>query len=177
MNATRLFASTLLVSLATPPARAQYLSPVAMRASDVTTALATTQPANASATALRDTLPPLPESHPVRTIVGGIAGGVAGTFLGLGIGAGLAQGCHGEFCGFAPVLLGIAIGESVGLSVGAHLGSGSTRHENIFLTSLTSVGILVAGTFLGAGIGQSGAIMVPVTPALQIAAALAIERR
>ena len=177
MNATRLFVSALLVPLVARPASAQYLAPVVVRAPGVTTSLATTQPANARATALRDTLPALPESHPVRTIVGGIAGGVAGSILGLGIGAGLAQGCHGEFCGFAPVLLGIAIGESVGLSVGAHLGSGSTRHENIFLTSLTSAGILVAGTFLGAGIGQRGAIMVPITPALQLAVALAIERQ
>ncbi len=178
MNATRLFASTLLVSLAALPARAQYLSPVAMRASDVPASLSrTTSRANPSVAASRDTFPALPESHPVRTIVGGIAGGVAGTFLGLGIGAGMAKGCHGELCEIGPALLGIAIGESVGLSLGAHLGSGSTRHEHILLTSLTSAGILVAGAFMGAGMGQGGAIMVPLTPALQLAVALAIEGR
>ena len=178
MNATRLFASITLVSLAALPARAQYLSPVAMRASDAATSLSrTSHPANASVAASRDTLPAFRETHPVRTIVGGVLGGVVGAFAGGMLGAASAAGCKGEFCGLSGIVLGGALGESIGLSLGAHLGSGSSRHDNIILTSLTSAGILVAGTFLGAGMGQSGSIMVPVVPALQLAVALAIEGR
>ena len=75
MNAIRLFASTMLASLVALPAGAQYLSPVAMRASDVTTALSRApHPANSSVAAPRDTLPARPAAFSWRGTCGAIAG-------------------------------------------------------------------------------------------------------
>jgi hypothetical protein len=164
--------AALLLLLAGVPCRAQYLAPVAVRR--LATAAATHQARDVAAS--RDTLADgRREISRVGAIVGGVAGGVAGAYVGLEIAANATRNCRGEFCGFGEALLGLGLGESIGLAVGAHVGSRSDRHENIFITSLASAGILVAGTYAGVMLGPAGEIMVPLTPMLQLAAAVAIE--
>ena len=126
----------------------------------------------------RDTqaTPPPRTINPVGGVIGGVLGGVLGTFAGAFLGGATAEGCQGEDCGLVNVILGAGIGESIGVGLGAHVGSGSQRHENILLTSLTSAGILVGGTLLGVAMNNAGVVMLPLTPALQLAATLAIER-
>jgi hypothetical protein len=183
MTATRTLLSTPLVflfMLAALPADAQQLAPLAARVSDAVPVDQRTTPAVAVATG-RDTLPtPRREISPVGTIIGGVAGGVLGTFVGVLAGAGISEGCKGEMCQMGPVILGAVVGEAVGLATGAHVGSRSGSHGHVVVSAFTSVGIVIAGAFLGAGLNGAGAgglgmIMVPVTPALQLAAALAIE--
>jgi hypothetical protein len=162
MPASRLLLLSLpLALLLAPPSEAQQLAPVVSR---------------------RDCLPtPRREISAVGTILGGIGGGVVGTFAGFAIGAASAHGCRGEECQLSGALLGGVIGESLGLAVGSHLGSRSSQHEHIVVTALTSTVIFVGGTMLGIGLGKfnngMGAVIVPLTPALQLAAALAIESR
>lgn len=179
MTATRTMLSTSFALLLTAlSSEAQRLAPLAMRASEAAPIDRGATSAAVEAT-VRDTLPtPRREISPVGTILGGVAGGVVGTFAGILTGGAIARGCQGEMCGLGPVLLGSVIGESVGLAAGAHLGSRSSRHEHVVASALASTGVLIAGVFLGAGIarvGGPGVVMVPVTPALQLAAALAIE--
>jgi hypothetical protein len=166
--------SALFSSLAAVPSRAQYLAPVAARPLAV---VSTVRPGSDNAPS-RDTLAGVRrEISPVGTIIGGVMGGVAGAVVGVAIASRTTMNCHGEFCGFGEALLGFGLGESIGLAVGAHVGSRSPRHENIFLTSLSSVGILVGGVLGAVALDHAGGagIMIPVTPALQLAAALAIE--
>lgn len=177
MTATRLLLTLMLLPCVARPSEAQRLAPVAVRALDVAPLNVAEQPgATFSAASPADTLPePRRAISPVGTIIGGVAGGVVGAFVGLALGARSAEGCHGEECGLLNAILGFALGESLGVGVGAHLGSRSTRHENVILTTLTSTAILVGGTFLGAAMQQAGAVMVPLTPAMQLTAAWAIE--
>jgi hypothetical protein len=177
---SRLLFFILLFSLVPRPSGAQHLRPAGARTSDIASAssIGSASSSNARFTSVTDTMPePRREIRPVGTIIGGVLGGVAGTFLGGMAGAAAVEGCQGEWCGVGSVLLGAALGESLGIGIGAHIGSGSTRHANIATTSLASAGILVAGTLMGAalGHGELSTIMIPVTPALQLAAALAIE--
>ena len=174
--------AALLVPLLTMPGRAQYLTPVAARQlhladpgsiPDMTRAASDVAPP-------ADTLPAVRRAgSPMGTIVGGVIGGAAGALLGVAIAAQSTQGCQGEYCGFGEALLGFALGESVGLGVGAHIGSGSRRPGNLALTTVTSVGILMGGAFMAVGLSQNGAsvVMLPLTPALQLVAAVAIECR
>ena len=122
---------------------------------------------------------PTRKISPLGTIVGGTVGGVVGVFLGAFVAEGISKGCQGEDCGLLNAILGVGIGEALGVGIGAHVGSGSHELDRLLLTSLTSVGILVGGTVVGAGLSHAGvgAIMIPLTPALQLAAALAIESR
>jgi hypothetical protein len=162
------------LALAAVPTRAQYLAPVAVRP---LAAPSTVRPGS-DAVASRDTLAAAGrEISPVGTIIGGAVGGVAGALLGVAIAAQASRGCQGEFCGLGEGIIGFGLGESIGLAVGAHIGSRSPRHENIFLTSLSSVGILVGGVLGAVALDRAGGagIMIPLTPALQLAAALAIE--
>jgi Na+/H+ antiporter NhaA len=115
----------------------------------------------------------------VQTALGGFAGGAVGTVLGMAIGAAVSQGCHGEFCELPGIVLGMSLGESIGLATGANIASRSHRPERIVLTSLASVGILAGGAFASKSLSRrnvnAGAIMTPIIPALQLAAAVAIE--
>jgi hypothetical protein len=175
MSNSRPLLCLCLVLVVSLPGRAQQLAPSALRASDVALTEHGAMPFVAAARA-RDTLPTRRrEISPVGTVLGGIAGGVAGTFVGLLAGSSLSEGCQGEMCQFGPVILGGVIGESVGLALGAHLGSRSTNHGHVLGTALTSAGIAVVGAVMGAGIGRAGMMLVPLTPAFQLAAALAIE--
>jgi hypothetical protein len=166
--------SGLLLSLAAVPSRAQYLAPVGVRPLSP----AFTMPPGRDTISSGDTLAGARrEISPVGTIIGGAVGGVAGALVGVAIASRTSQGCQGEYCGLGEALLGFGLGESIGLAVGAHLGSGSGRHENIFLTSLSSVGILIGGVLGAVALDRTGGagIMIPLTPAFQLAAALAIE--
>lgn len=176
MTASKLILSAMFLSLAALPCAAQRLSPLALRGSDAP--MMTASPESVSPlVARRDTQPtPSRTINPVGGVIGGVLGGVVGTFAGAFLGAATAEGCQGEDCGLVNVILGAGIGESIGVGLGAHVGSGSQRHENLVLTSLTSTAILVGGTALGLAMSDGGAIMLPLTPALQLAAALAIER-
>ncbi len=176
MTASKLILSLMLLPLAALPSEAQQIAPVALRVTDASIMEAMPEPVR-PLVARRDTEP---DSRPTFSqlggVVGGVLGGVVGTVAGAYVGGLSAAGCHGEFCGLGRVILGAGIGESIGLGLGAHIGSRSQRHENIMLTSLTSTAILVGGTALGLAMSDGGAIMLPLTPALQLAAALAIER-
>ena len=175
MTASKLILSMMFLPLAALPSEAQRLAPVALRGSDAPMMSALPESASPLA-ARRDTQPAPRRINPVGGVVGGVLGGVVGTFAGAYIGGLTAAGCQGEDCGLLNVILGAGIGESIGVGLGAHLGSGSQRHENIVLTSLTSAGILVGGTLLGVAMNNAGVVMLPLTPALQLAATLAIER-
>ena len=166
-------AAALLSAFCVSTSFAQSYAPVALRAFDNkapalaqfdTTAHEVQQ---VSATRMRQ----------VRTVVGGAVGGVAGTLMGIAIAGQTSRGCHGEFCGIGDFLLGVALGESIGLAVGSHLASGATGPERLMLTTLSSVAILAGGVAAGAGLAQAGAggVMIPLTPALQLAAAAFIE--
>jgi hypothetical protein len=183
MNATRLLLATVLSVAAAMPSEAQRLAPLAPvaynAAHELDVAAATVvervDAPLAVRAAPRDTLPARRELSRTGAMIGGIGGAVVGAFAGVAIGAGSAEGCHGEDCGLVQAVLGFALGESLGLAVGTHLGSRSTEHSNIILTTLTSTAILVGGTFIGAGMQQAGVVMVPLTPVMQLAAAWAIE--
>lgn len=186
MTAPRLLLSTLLIPLFVLPSGAQRVAPVALRAADASPpviAAPVGAPFLGGPVAIaRDSVPePIRETSTVGTVVGGVVGGVAGTFLGAVIGAGANNGCQGDLCGLEGALLGVLIGEPLGLGIGSHIGSRSHRHENIALTSLTSVAILVGGVLAGVGLsnlaGSAGMLMIPLTPALQLATAVAIEGR
>lgn len=176
MTATKLILSMLFLPLAALPSEAQRLAPVALRGSDAP--MMTVSPVSVSPfVARRDTQPaPSRTINPVGGVIGGVLGGVVGTFAGAFLGSATAEGCQGEDCGLLNVIIGAGIGESIGIGLGAHVGSGSQRHENILLTSLTSASILVGGTLLGAAMNNAGVVMLPLTPVLQLAATLAIER-
>jgi hypothetical protein len=166
--------SALLLSLAVVPTGAQYLAPVGVRPLGAASTMPPSRDTISSADTLADARR---EISPVGTIIGGAVGGVAGALVGVAIASRTSQGCVGEFCGLGEALIGFGLGESIGLAIGAHVGSRSTRHENIFLTSLSSVGILVGGVLAAVALDRAGGagIMIPLTPALQLAAALAIE--
>lgn len=176
MTASKLILSMMFLPFAALPSEAQRLAPVALRGSD--SPMTNVLPESASPLAARrDTQPVARRTiNPVGGVVGGVLGGVLGTFAGAYVGGLTAAGCQGEDCGLLSVILGAGIGESIGVGLGAHVGSGSQRHENIMLTSLTSAGILVGGTMLGVAMNNAGVVMLPLTPALQLAATLAIER-
>jgi hypothetical protein len=176
MTASKLMLSLMFLPLAALPSEAQRLTPVALRVSE--SPMTSVLPESASPLAARrDTQPVARRTiNPVGGVVVGVLGGVVGTFAGAFIGSATAEGCQGEDCGLLNVILGAGIGESIGVGLGAHVGSGSQRHENIVLTSLTSAGILVGGTLLGVAMNSAGVVMLPLTPALQLAATLAIER-
>jgi hypothetical protein len=184
MTAPRLLCSALLIPLLALPSGAQRVAPVALRLSDagplVVEGGAGAPLVGPSLRAVADTVPePIRETSTMGTIVGGVIGGAAGTVLGAMIGASANNGCQGDLCGLEGALLGVLIGEPLGLGIGAHLGSRSRRHEHIAMTSLASVGILVGGVLAGVGLSNAGVggIMVPLTPVLQLATAVAIEGR
>lgn len=168
---------SILLLLYALPSEAQRLAPVAARAADAS--MMTSVPDRASPAA-RDTEP---EPHrAIRSdgaLVGGVLGGLVGGVAGIYLGAASRKGCHGDFCALDGALLGIVIGEPLGLAIGSHLGSRSTRHERVVLTTATSAAILIGGTLVGVGLGQTvgpvGLFMIPLIPALQLAAAVAIE--
>ena len=167
----------LLCAASASQGHAQFVSPSAVRAAD-----GTTRPAS-----LSDTVPAQPRElrrpgiNRVNTVFGGVLGGVGGTLLGLAIARQTSKGCHGELCGLGEALLSATLGETIGLAVGAHLGSGATGSEKVLQTTLSSLGILIGGVFAGAGLsglnGGLGEIMLPLTPVLQLAAAVLIESR
>jgi hypothetical protein len=179
MTASRLLLSTLLVPMLVMPCGAQRLGPVALRASDAAAPVIVEARAGASFASASGTVPdPVRETSVVGTVIGGVVGGAVGTFLGAMVGTSASNGCQGDLCGLEGAMLGVLIGEPLGLGIGAHLGSRSQRHENIAMTSLTSVGILAGGVLTGIGLGHlggAGAVMVPLTPILQLVTAVAIE--
>lgn len=178
MTASKLILSMMFLPLAALPGEAQRVQPVAARAADASMMLLVP---DRGPMAARDTEP---AAHPTISsdgaLVGGVLGALIGGVAGMYIGAAIRDGCHGDFCALEGAVLGIGIAEPLGLAVGAHLGSGSTRHERILLTAATSAGILVGGTLLGVAAGQVAGpvalVMLPLIPALQVAAAVAIER-
>jgi hypothetical protein len=177
--ARTLLSSSLVFLLAALPSEAQQLAPLAVRAWGAAPMDGSTTSVVAFAT-VRDALPTAGRRiSPVGTIVGGVAGGVVGTLAGILAGSSMSEGCRGETCQLVPVVLGAVIGESVGLATGAHIGSRSSSHGHIVASAFASAGIVIAGAFVGAGLsgvaGPLGMVMVPVTPALQLATALAIE--
>lgn len=179
MTASTLILSMILLPLAALPSEAQRLAPVAARGMNASMSNDAPKPVS-PLVARRDTLLSPPRTmNPVGAVIGGVLGGVVGTFAGAFIGAATAEGCHGEECGLWNAIIGAGIGESIGVGLGTHVGSRSQRHENIVLTSLTSASILVGGFAAGIGMGKMGVggIMIPLTPAVQLAVAMAIESR
>lgn len=179
MTASKLILSMMFLPLAALPSEAQRLAPVALGGMEASMMIVAPTPISPFV-ARRDTLLSPPRTmNPVGAAVGGVLGGVLGTFAGAYVGGLTAAGCQGEDCGLLGVILGAGIGESIGVGLGTHVGSGSQRHENIVLTSLTSASILVGGVAAGIGMGKLGVggIMIPLTPAVQLAVAMAIESR
>jgi len=150
---------------ASTPVETYFASPVVLARMDVPPSMRA---------AARDTLPAPPELSLAGTVLGVIGGGVVGAFTGLAIGAESARGCHGELCELGPAVLGVLLGESLGVGLGTHLGSRSTKHDHIMLTTLSSMVILVSGALVASSAPQ-GAVMLPLTPVLQIWSAWAIE--
>jgi hypothetical protein len=179
MTTSRLLLSALLVPVLAVPSGAQRVTAVALRASDAGSMPFEARSAAPYAAAPDTVLEPAREISPVRTILGGVVGGVAGTFLGMVVGVAASQGCQGDLCGLTGALAGMLIGEPLGLAIGAHVGSRSRQHDRVMLTSLASAGILVGGLIAGVELGRLnggvGSIMIPLTPALQLATAMAIE--
>lgn len=107
-------------------------------------------------------------------IVGGGAGIIGGGLLGYGLETGLA-GCEGqEWCGFAGTVFGAMIGEVVMLPLGVHL---ANRSRGSYLPGLgMSLAVGLAGFTLAAVAGESVPLVVPVIPAAQLVAAVAVER-
>jgi hypothetical protein len=162
----------LSLQLVAVPGRAQYLAPVAVR--PLAAAAITRQ--DVDAVPRRDTLTDARrEISEAGTLVGGAAGGVAGALIGLAIASRTHMDCHVDYCGLAEGALGLGLGESIGLALGAHLGSRSTHSAHIVTTALSSVVIAAGGTFAALMLGEGGVIMVPFTPALQLAVALVVE--
>jgi uncharacterized membrane protein YoaK (UPF0700 family) len=167
----------LLVPLLVMPSGAQHVAPMALRASDAEPmpfAPRTATPFAAAADTLSELIR---EPSRMGTIVGGVVGGALGTFAGLALAERSTRGCHGELCGLEEALVGILIGEPLGMAIGAHIGSGTGRHERVIMTSLASMGILAGGVLAGVGLSHmgAGAIMIPLTPILQLATVVAIE--
>lgn len=179
MTASKLILSMMFMLVAALPGEAQRVEPMAARAADASMMMLVLDRVPMAA---RDTEP---AAHPTISsdgvLVGGVLGGLIGGVAGMYLGAAIRDGCQGDFCGLEGAVLGIGIAEPLGLAIGAHLGSGSTRHERILLTAATSAAILVGGTLLGAAAGQAAGpvalVMIPLIPALQVAAAVAIERQ
>jgi hypothetical protein len=165
--------AALLSASCVSTSSAQHVSPSGARAVDGGTPLPS----------FLDTIPGVrhdaAEQLPKRaqTLVGGAVGGVGGALLGMAIARQTSKGCSGDFCSIGASFLGFALGESIGLAVGAHLGSGSSGSEKIVATTLSSLGILAGSTFAAVGLSRAGmgGIMIPLTPALQLGAALLIE--
>lgn len=178
MPASKLILSMMFVLVAALPGEAQRVEPVAARSVDASIKLLV--PARGPMVA-RDTEP---AAHPTISsdgaLAGGVLGGLIGGVAGVYLGAASRKGCHGDFCALDGALLGIMIGEPLGLAIGSHIGSGSPRHDHIVLTTAASAAILVGGALVGVGLGQTvgpvGLFMIPIVPALQLAAAVAIER-
>ena len=171
----RRFASVLLVPALALPAAAQRLAPLGPRAADASPA---SRGADTPGAAARGTTrAPDPGFDRTRTIIGGVVGGAAGAAIGLWIAGDVNRDCGGDLCGLPEAAAGFLIGESLGLAIGAHVGARSTHHGRLALTALSSAGILVGGVLVGAVTGPVGLIMIPLTPALQLAAAAAIESR
>src|SRR4051812_9347080 len=179
MSMSRPLLSLLLVALVAMPGRAQHAAPVALRTSDVGPPTVARGGAPFVATA-PDTVAKVREFSPIRAVVGGVLGGTVGTFAGFALGSMASAGCVGEDCGLLGAMVGALLGESVGLAAGAHIGSRSPHHDRLIATSLASAGILFGGVFAGVGLGRVdgtvGNIMIPLTPAVQLATVLAIER-
>ena len=104
-------------------------------------------------------------------IGGGVIGGMLGMVGGAVAGAASAHGCYGDYCALFPAIAGVVAGEAVGIGLGTHFGSGAPG--NGFLT--TAAPVAVMGAVLLANRGRSG-MLLALTPALQIGAALAVER-
>jgi hypothetical protein len=180
MTVSRLLLSTLLVPLLAMPSGAQRIAPVALRVFNGAPMPVDASAGTLSTASLGANPEPVRERSVMRTVIGGVMGGALGTLVGGMIGSNARSGCQGDLCGIEGALLGVLIGEPLGLAIGAHIGSGSPRHERMLLTSLASAGILVGGVAAGLGVSQigsngAGAIMIPVTPLLQIITAVAIE--
>jgi hypothetical protein len=110
--------------------------------------------------------------RPLHGVLGGVVGGLAGGYAGAMAGLGAAQGCQGEYCAYTSLALGFAVGESLGVALGTHVGA--RGKGDVMMSTLTSFGILVGGLVTLGGLG--GEDLLVVLPALQIAAALAMEK-
>ena len=179
MKSSLVFVCALvLTALAPVPSRAQYLAPALARQLDAEHQAAVSAPPALSTTSDMQE-PKRWTDGALQTAVGGFVGGTVGTLVGMAVGAQRAHGCQGDFCGVGAIVLGMSLGESIGLATGANIASRSHRPERIVLTSLTSAAILVGGAYASAGLsrgnGNAGRIMIPLIPALQLAAAVAIE--
>ena len=172
MTATAAIACTALVILLAAPCQAQYLAPTAVRHLDVPAEV----PLVFSAVVRGDTVERWGRINTTGGIIGGVIGAAGGSVLGATIGVSSARNCKGEECGLASALLGFAIGESVGLGLGTHFGSGG--NGDAILTTFTSFVTLVGGGLMATAASSSGAprILFVAVPALQITAALAVER-
>lgn len=129
------------------------------------------QAERAPAAARRDTVEQERAWEPLGAVAGGVLGAGVGGFVGAMIGAAVAEGCSERYCGLVGAVMGFGVGEPIGVALGTHFGG--RGRGNVMLTTLTSFGILVAGLYVGGGSSPSAVAI----PALQIAAAMAIERR
>lgn len=163
--------AALLSLAALVPARAQHAAPPlsALRL-------------QASAAAPAVYAPPLQESGPAASgamlVLGGIAGGGPGLFggaaLGYAIETGL-TGCEGgDWCGIFGAFGGGLLGELVMLPLGVHLANG--RRGSYGWTFAASTLAAGAGGLLSTGFGDADFMMF-VVPALQIYAAVAVQKR
>ena len=171
---TRFVLASVLGVLASSPCGAQYLMPVGVRPPDLP--LSSDAAPHAAVIVFPDSV-----GQSINR-AGGIAGGLLGGALAGAIGAAIAleqsRRCEGDLCGLGYGLLGFAIGEPIGLAVGTHIGA--KGHGNVLLSSFASFGLLIVGGALTAGVSSVapplGVVGVIAVPAVQISAALAIER-
>ncbi len=110
---------------------------------------------------------------PVTLAFGGLTGGVAGFMVGALIGAEAASDCGGEgLCQLAGAVLGGIAGQAVGIPVGVHLSNGGRGRLGSAVGA--SVGIGLASILLLSDLDAPALLLV--TPALQIAASVGLER-
>jgi hypothetical protein len=179
MTMSRPLLPMLLLSLLAMPARAQRISPVALHAAPVNAPVAGLREGLRLVTKADTVLEPDGHISTTKTIVGGVLGGALGAIAGMAIGSQANADCGGDLCGLEGAALGLLIGEPLGLAIGAHLGSGSRQLEKLPLTALTTAAVLVGGVFTGVGLesaARAGAVMIPLTPVLQLVTAVAIEK-
>jgi hypothetical protein len=176
MTVSRLLISALLTSLLAMPGAAQRSAPAALRMSDAPAVAL--DPWRGESRASASTTLPSAERQPgtMGGILGGLGGVVIGTLVGTLVGAQASQGCHGEDCQLVGMGLGVIMIEPVALAVGAHLGSRSTRHDRLLLTSVASLGLMAGAVYTAAALPPGGMIALPLIPALQLITVLAIER-
>lgn len=117
-----------------------------------------------------------PPRQPISTgrgIVGGILGGAVGLVVG-----GPSAGVGGPKCGdiSCSFLWGAVVGESIGLALGTHYGSRGNGNRAKSMLATTGIGLVALTALFASGSDGTALTILSVTPVVQLAVALALER-